>query len=72
MVGQAQLSIEDMLCRMSKHFIEQLLMMAAESVAGPYPRFTGNIAVHAGGPVAWRIVVGARPAGSAAIPRIWR
>ncbi len=35
MVGQAQLSIEDMLGRMSKQFIEQLLMMAAESVAGP-------------------------------------
>jgi len=35
MIGQAQLSIEDLLGRMSRQFVEQLLMMAAESVAGP-------------------------------------
>ena len=35
MVGHAQLSIEDMLGRMSRQFIEQLLVMTAESVAGP-------------------------------------
>ena len=35
MIGQAQLSIEDLLGRTSRQFIEQLLMMAAESVAGP-------------------------------------
>ena len=48
MIGQAQLSIEDMLGRMSKQFIEQLLMMAAESVAGPkHPgRQTGEVRWH--------------------------
>jgi putative transposase len=48
MVGQAQLSIEDMLGRMSKQFIEQLLMMAAESVAGPkHPgRHAGEVRWH--------------------------
>jgi transposase-like protein len=35
MIGRAQLSIEDLLGRLSGQFIEQLLMMAAESVAGP-------------------------------------
>lgn len=35
MIGQAQLSIEDLLGRTSRQFVEQLLMMAAESVAGP-------------------------------------
>jgi hypothetical protein len=35
MIGQAQLSIEDLLGRMSRQFVEQLLMMAAVSVAGP-------------------------------------
>ena len=35
MIEQAQLSIEDMRGRMSKQFIDQLLMMAAASVAGP-------------------------------------
>jgi hypothetical protein len=35
MIGQAQLSIEDLLGRLSRQFVEQLLMMAAESVAGP-------------------------------------
>ena len=35
MIGRAQLSIEDMLGQMSRQFVEQLLVMAAESVAGP-------------------------------------
>jgi transposase-like protein len=35
MIGQAQLSIEDLLGRLSRQFVEQLLMMSAESVAGP-------------------------------------
>ena len=34
MIGKAQLSIEDLLGRMSRQFVEQLLMMAAVSVAG--------------------------------------
>ena len=33
MIGQAQLSIEDLQGRTSRQFIEQLLLMAAESVA---------------------------------------
>ena len=42
MIGQAQLSIEDMLGRMSRQFIEQLLVMTAQSVAGPkHPGRTG-------------------------------
>ena len=47
MIGQAQLSIEDLLGRLSRQFVEQLLMMAAESVAGP--RHPGR----AGGQVRW-------------------
>ena len=35
MIGQTQLSIEDLLGRLSRQFVEQLLMMSAESVAGP-------------------------------------
>lgn len=35
LIGQAQLSIEDMLGKVSRQFIEQLLLMAAYSVAGP-------------------------------------
>ena len=48
MIGNAQLSIEDMLGRMSRQFVEQLLMMAAESVAGPkHPgRSTGEVRWH--------------------------
>ena len=48
MIGQAQLSIEDLLGRMSRQFMEQLLMMAAESVAGPkHPgRSTGEVRWH--------------------------
>ena len=48
MIGQAQLSIEDMLGRMSQQFVEQLLMMAAQSVAGPkHPgRSAGEVRWH--------------------------
>jgi putative transposase len=48
MVGQAQLSIEDLLGRLSRQFVEQLLMMSAESVAGPkHPgRQTGEVRWH--------------------------
>jgi len=35
LIGQAQLSIEDLLGQLSRQFVEQLLMMSAESVAGP-------------------------------------
>jgi len=48
MIGQAQLSIEDLLGRTSRQFVEQLLMMAAVSVAGPkHPgRSTGEVRWH--------------------------
>ena len=48
MIGQAQLSIEDLLGRMSRQFVEQLLMMAAHSVAGPkHPgRSAGEVRWH--------------------------
>lgn len=48
MIGQAQLSIDDLLGRMSRQFVEQLLMMAAESVAGPkHPgRAAGEVRWH--------------------------
>jgi putative transposase len=48
LIGQAQLSIEDLLGRMSRQFVEQLLMMAAESVAGPkHPgRAAGEVRWH--------------------------
>jgi transposase-like protein len=35
MIGRAKLSIEDLLGRMSREFMEKLLLMAAESVTGP-------------------------------------
>ena len=35
MINQAHLSIEDLLGRLSRQFVEQLLMMSAQSVAGP-------------------------------------
>ena len=35
LIGQAQFSIEDLLGKLSRQFMEQLLMMGAESVAGP-------------------------------------
>ena len=35
MINQAHLSIEDLLGRVSRQFVEQLLKMSAESVAGP-------------------------------------
>ena len=38
MIGRAQLSIEDMPGQMSRQFVEPLLVMAAESVAGPKHR----------------------------------
>ena len=34
MLGQAQLSIEDLLGQLSRQFIEQLLVLSAQSVAG--------------------------------------
>lgn len=48
MIGQAQLSIEDLLGQLSRQFVEQLLMMAAESVAGPkHPgRHAGKVRWH--------------------------
>ncbi len=47
MIGQAELSIEDLLGQLSRQFVEQLLVMAAESVAGP--KHPGRMA----GPVRW-------------------
>lgn len=47
MLEQAQLSIEDLLGCLSRQFVEQLLMMAAESVAGP--KHPGRAA----GPIGW-------------------
>ena len=35
MIGQAQLSIEDLLGQLSRQFIEQLLVLSAQTVAGP-------------------------------------
>lgn len=48
MIGQAQFSIEDLLGRLSRQFVEQLLMMAAVSVAGPkHPgRLAGEVRWH--------------------------
>ena len=48
MIGQAQLSIEDLLGRASRQFIEQMLLMAAESVAGAkHPgRHAGDVRWH--------------------------
>ena len=48
MIGQAQLSIEDVLGRYSRQFIEQMLMMSALSVAGAkHPgRQSGEIRWH--------------------------
>ena len=34
MIGQAQLSIDDLLGQLSRQFIEQLLVLSAETVAG--------------------------------------
>ena len=47
-IGQAQFSIEDLLGSLSRQFVEQLLMMAAVSVAGPkHPgRSTGEVRWH--------------------------
>lgn len=48
MIGQAQFSIEELLGSLSRQFVEQLLMMAAVSVAGPkHPgRSTGEVRWH--------------------------
>ncbi len=48
LIGQAQFSIEDLLGTLSRQFVEQLLMMAAESVAGPkHPgRAAGEVRWH--------------------------
>ena len=48
MIGQAKLSIEDLLGKTARQFIEQLLMMAAVSVAGPkHPgRAAGEVRWH--------------------------
>ena len=36
MIGQAQLSIDDLLVQISRHFIEQLLVLSAQTVAGTW------------------------------------
>ena len=48
MIGQAQLSIEDLLGQLSRQFIEQLLVLSAQSVAGAkHPgRHAGNVRWH--------------------------
>ena len=48
MIGQAQLSIEDLLSQLSRQFIEQLLVLSAQSVAGAkHPgRHNGNVRWH--------------------------
>jgi putative transposase len=48
MIGQAQLSIEDLLGHLSRQFIEQLLVLSAESVAGAQHkgRHTGDVRWH--------------------------
>lgn len=48
MIGQAQLSIEDLLGHLSRQFIEQLLVLSAQSMAGAQHkgRHTGDIRWH--------------------------
>jgi transposase-like protein len=48
MIGQAQLSIEDLLGHLSREFIEQLLVLSAQSVAGAQHkgRHTGDVRWH--------------------------
>lgn len=48
MIGQAQLSIDDLLGQLSRQFIEQLLVLSAQSVAGaPHKgRHTGDVRWH--------------------------
>lgn len=48
MLGQAQLSIEDLLGQLSRQFIEQMLILSAQSVAGAQHkgRHTGDIRWH--------------------------
>ena len=48
MIGQAQLSIDDLLGQLSRQFIEQLLVLSAQSVAGSQHkgRHTGEVRWH--------------------------
>ena len=48
MIGQAQLSIEDLLGHLSRQFVEQLLVLSAQSVAGSQHkgRHTGDVRWH--------------------------
>lgn len=48
MIGRAQLSIDDLLGQLSRQFIEQLLVLSAESIAGPkHPgRHAGEVRWH--------------------------
>jgi len=48
MLGQAQLSIEDLLGQLSRQFIEQMLILSAQSVAGTQHkgRHTGDVRWH--------------------------
>jgi len=48
MIGQAQLSIDDLLGQLSRQFIEQLLVLSAQSVAGAQHkgRHTGEVRWH--------------------------
>ena len=48
MIGQAQLSIEDLLGHLSRQFVEQLLVLSAQSVAGAQHkgRRTGDVRWH--------------------------
>jgi hypothetical protein len=48
MIGQAQLSIDDLLGQLSRQFIEQLLVLSAQSVAGAQHkgRHTGDVRWH--------------------------
>jgi transposase-like protein len=48
MIGQAQLSIDDLLGQLSRQFIEQLLVLSAQSVAGTQHkgRHTGDVRWH--------------------------
>lgn len=52
MIGQAQLSIDDMLGQLSRQFIEQLLVLSAQSVAGTQHkgRHTGEVRWHGAQP----------------------
>jgi len=49
MIGQAQLSIDDLLGQLSRQFIEQLLVLSAQSVAGPQLRIPVIVTGDSGG-----------------------